>query len=73
METNENTRKSLELLKKGFSEELTTFIYENEKFTELMMELVSEFVEKNIPIIDEEVRYDLSLMMMESLHVKTYE
>jgi hypothetical protein len=37
--------------------------------TELLQELVSEFVETNIPVVDEDNRMELSLMMMETLDV----
>ena len=68
----ENATKSLQLLRDGFMIELTEKIYSDDRFTELMMDLTSEFVEKNIPIVDEDNKYDLSLMMMESLTLRSY-
>ena len=66
--TNTQTHKSLQLLRDGFMIELTEKIYSDERFTELMMDLTSEFVEQNIPIVDEDLKTDLSfLMMMESI------
>ena len=63
---------SLQLLRDGFMTELTEKIYTDERFTELMMDLTSEFVEKNIPIVDEELKYDLALMMMECISLRSY-
>ena len=63
---------SLHLLRDGFMSELTESIYTDERFTELMMDLTSEFVEKNIPIVDEDLKYDLALMMMESISLRSY-
>ena len=68
----ESTTKSLQLLRDGFMIELTEKIYTDERFTELMMDLTSEFVEKNIPIVDEDVKMDLALMMMESISLRSY-
>ena len=66
------THKSLQLLRDGFMIELTEKIYTDERFTELMMDLTSEFVEKNIPIVDEDLKMDLALMMMESISLRSY-
>ena len=68
----ESTAKSLQLLRDGFMVELTEKIYTDERFTDLMMTLTEEFVEKNIPIVDEDNKYDLALMMMESIALRSY-
>ena len=70
--TNTQTHKSLQLLRDGFMIELTEKIYSDERFTELMMDLTSEFVEQNIPIVDEDLKTDLALMMMESISLRSY-
>jgi hypothetical protein len=40
--------KSLKLLRDGFKNELATFIFADERTTQLFAELISEFVEANI-------------------------
>jgi hypothetical protein len=37
--------------------------------TELLMELVSDFVETNIPVVDEYNRTELAMMLMETLDI----
>ena len=69
---NTQTHKSLQLLRDGFMNELTENIYSDERFTQVIMDLTAEFVEKNIPIVDEDLKLDLSLMMMESIKVSSY-
>ena len=64
--------KSLKLLRDGFKDDLCEFIYSNERFTDLLCELTSQFVEENIPLVDEDNLYDLGLMMMETLTLKTH-
>jgi len=64
--------KSLQLLRDGFLPELTEKILFDERFTYLLMEISSEFVEENVPIIDEDLRNDLALMMMESISIRSY-
>ena len=61
--------KSLKLLRDGFKNELATYVYADERMTELLMELVSDFVEVNIPVVDEHNRMELAMMMIESLDV----
>ena len=61
--------KSLQLLRDGFKNELATYAYADERMTELLMELVSEFVEANIPVVDEYNRTELAMMMMETLDI----
>jgi hypothetical protein len=36
------------------------------------MDLSSEYVEENIPIVDEDLKLDLALMMMESISLRSY-
>ena len=62
--------KSLQLLRDGFKSEFATFAYADERMTELLMELSTEFVDTNIPVVeDDEFRIELAMMMMESLDV----
>jgi len=61
--------KSLKLLCNGFKSEFATFAFDDERMTELLMELSTEFVEANIPVVDEYNRTELAMMMMESLDV----
>jgi len=67
-----NQHKALQLLAQGFKNDLAQSIYEDEKFTELMMELSIKFVEDNVPIIEEDIQYELALMLMETLNLSTY-
>ena len=61
--------KSLKLLRDGFKNELATYVCADERMRELLMEIVSDFVEINIPVVDEYNRTELAMMMMESLDV----
>jgi hypothetical protein len=61
--------KSLQLLRDGFKSDLATYVYADERMTELLMELVSDFVEVNIPVVDEYNRTELALMLMETLDI----
>ena len=67
-----NQIKALQLLTQGFKNDLAQSIYEDEKFTELMMELSIKFVEDNVPIVEEDIQYELALMLMETLKLSTY-
>ena len=67
-----NQHKALQLLTQGFKNDLAQSIYENEKFTLLMMELSIKFVEDNVPIVEEDIQHELALMLMETLNLSTY-
>jgi hypothetical protein len=61
--------KSLKLLRDGFKSEFATFAYENERMTLLLHELAQEFVDANIPVVDEDNQIELALMLIESLDI----
>ena len=61
--------KSLRLLRDGFKNEFATFVYADERMTTLLQSLASEFVDANIPIVDEYVEVDLAFMLMETLAI----
>jgi hypothetical protein len=61
--------KSLKLLRDGFKNELATSLFADERTTELFAQLISEFVETKIPVIDEDHQFELSMMLLESLDI----
>ena len=61
--------KSLQLLRDGFKSEFATYVYADQRMTELLMELVSDFVEINIPVVDQDNRTELAMMLMETLDI----
>ena len=61
--------KSLRLLRDGFKNELATFIFADERTIQLFAELISEFVEANIPVVDDENQMELAMMLLESLDI----
>ena len=66
---NETITKSLRLLRDGFKRDFATFAYDDQRMAELLHELASEFVETNIPVVDEDNQMELSMMLLESLEV----
>ena len=63
------TTKSLKLLCNGFKNEFASFVYSDERMTDLLHELVSEFVDANIPVVDEDNQVELSMMLMETIDI----
>ena len=61
--------KSLKLLRDGFKNEVATALFADERTTELFAQLISEFVEANIPVVDDENQMELSMMLLESLDI----
>ena len=61
--------RSLRLLRDGFKSDFATSVFSDERTTELFAQLASEFVESNIPVIDDENQMELAMMLLESLDV----
>ena len=61
--------KSLKLLRDGFKNELATALFADERTTQLFAELISEFVEANIPVVDDENQMELAMMLLETLDI----
>jgi len=61
--------KSLKLLRDGFKHDLASFIFADERTTQLFAELISEFVDANISVIDDENQMELAMMLLETLDV----
>jgi hypothetical protein len=61
--------KSLKLLRDGFKNELATYVYADERTTQLFAELISDFVEINIPVVDDENQMELAMMLLETLDI----
>ena len=53
----------------GFKNEYATFVFADERMIELLAQLASEFVDANIPVVDEDNRMELAMMLLESLDV----
>ena len=60
---------SLRLLRDGFKSDFATSVFADERTTELFAQLASEFVESNIPVIDEDNQMELAMMLLESLEI----
>lgn len=65
----DSVTKSLRLLKDGFQDELARSLFEDQRTVELFHELISEFVEENIPLVDEDNKVELAMMLLESLDI----
>ena len=64
--------KSLILLKDGFKQEFALKVFESDKFFALLQELSIDFVDDNIPVVDDDVRHDLALLLCESIKLGNY-
>jgi hypothetical protein len=61
--------RSLRLLRDGFKSDFATSVFADERTIELFSQLASEFVQSNIPVIDEDNQMELAMMLLESLDV----
>jgi hypothetical protein len=61
--------RSLRFLCNGFKSDFATAVFSDERTIELFGQLASEFVDANIPVIDEDNQMELAMMLLESLDV----
>jgi hypothetical protein len=61
--------RSLRLLRDGFKSDFATFAYADERMTTLLAELASEFVDANIPVVDEDNQVELAMLLIETLDI----
>ena len=61
---------AIRLLAQGFSDEFAEFCAGHDAMHEIMADLASEFVEKNIPIVDEEAGYDVAFELMMNVTIR---
>tara|TARA_R110000772_G_scaffold2914_1_gene10794 strand:+ start:91 stop:309 length:219 start_codon:yes stop_codon:yes gene_type:complete len=69
MTQQDSVTKSLKLLRDGFKDDMASFIYQDDRTAELLMELINDYVTENIPVIDEDNRMDLAMMLMETIRI----
>ena len=62
---------AIRLLAQGFSEEFAEFMAGHEMMHDLMMDLASQFVEDNIPIVDEDAATDVACELMMNVTVRS--
>ena len=67
-----NQNKALHLLRDGFKEQFAISVFDSEKFFDLVMDLSVDFVDENIPIVDDELRHDMALLLCESIKLGNY-
>ena len=61
--------RSLRLLRDGFKSDFATAVFSDERTTELFAQLASEFVDANIPVVDEDNQVELAMLLLESLNI----
>jgi hypothetical protein len=62
--------KALELLAQGFSQDFADFISSDQRYIDVMSELVNDFIDENIPVVDEQDKFDLSFLLIDKVYVK---
>ena len=66
---NPYTQEAIRLLAQGFSSQFAEFCAGDERMHELFMDLASEFVETNIPIVKEDDQIDVAAELLMSVTV----
>ena len=70
--TADSRTRSLLLLSEGFKQEFANYVYVNEQFTDLIQELVIDFIADNIPVVNEDDQCELGMMLIETIRLGSY-
>ena len=62
---------AIRTLANGFADQFADQIAGDERIHDLIMELASEFVEKEIPVVSEDSQTDLAIELLMSVTVRT--
>ena len=57
--------KSLTLLADGFAADFVDNVLQSEEYIDLLHSLVYDFISENIPLNDEDMKFELGLMLLE--------
>ena len=58
-------------LAEGYKEEVAETIAADERFHDVMMDIISEFIDKEIPIVNDDDKWDLGLELVLRVTTKT--
>ena len=61
--------RSLHLLRDGFKSDFATAVFADERTIDLFAQLASEFVDANIPVVDEDNQVELAMLLIETLDI----
>ena len=64
--------RSLRLLCNGFKSDFATAVFSDERTIDLFSQLASEFVDANIPVVDEDNRIELAMLLMKLTVLGTF-
>ena len=58
-------------LAEGYKEEFAEEVAADERFHDLLMDICAEFIDKEIPIVDEDTKWDLAMEMILRVTTRT--
>ena len=70
MNNSNQTNYALKLLSDGFKDQLAEAILSNENFIELAHQITADFIDENIPLVEDDHKLELGLIMLDSLTIR---
>lgn len=64
---------TIQKLAAALTPEVIEFIYKDERWVEFMMEMVPEFLDKQMGEMDDDLMVELSQCIMDNVEIKSYE
>ena len=63
-------QQAITLLANAYSEDFAKFVQSNDEYLNVIQELAGDYINRQIPIVDNEAEYDLSLELCGTLSVQ---
>ena len=60
-----NQTKSLQLLADGFAQDFVNTVLADEAFIDLLQTIAYDFISENIPLTDDDLKYELGVLLLE--------
>jgi hypothetical protein len=63
---------TIQKLSNALTEEAVSYIFQDERYVNFMQEILPEFIEETLGKIDEDLKYDLAMCIMDRISFRSY-
>ena len=70
--TNPYKTQALQLLANGFAEAFVEYCEGDQRLCEVMHELVTDFIDENIPVVDDDNKLNLAFLLLDRAYLKSW-
>ena len=64
--------RALQLLANGFAKQFVEYCEGDQRLCEVMHELVTDFIDENIPVVDDDNKLNLAFLLLDRVYLKDW-